>query len=353
MGKGQLGRRIMICILIAMNAFALYGCKQKEETISKEEEKDEIVVGFSMGTLMEDRWIRDRDIFMSEADKNGITVIVNNANNDSDLQYEQVRNMLEQDIDVLVIAPNDCFVEARCVEAAKEKDVPVISYDRLVSNADADVYISFDHTQVGVLMAQYLVEKAPEGGYIIVNGSKTDNNSAMINEGAMSVLQPLIDDKKIQILDETWVPGWKRETAYDFVANSLVANKDKVKAILCGNDSMAWGVIDALSEAQIAEQVVVVGQDADLVACQRIVQGKQALTIYKPIKDLVVKTVDVCLQLAKGEKVKGDGTINDGTYDVPYIYIGVTAVTKDNIDDTVIKDNFHLYEDVYQTGDEQ
>lgn len=351
MGRGQLGRRILVCILAAMNAMVLYGCKQKDETIHTQEEKDEIVVGFSMGTLMEDRWIRDRDIFMSEADKNGITVIVNNANNDSDLQYEQVQNMLEQDIDVLVIAPNDCFVEARCVEAAKEKDVPVISYDRLVSNADVDVYISFDHTQVGVLMAEYLVEQAPEGGYMVVNGSKTDNNSTMINEGAMSVLQPYIDDNKIQILDETWVPGWKRETAYDFVANSLIKNKDNVKAILCGNDSMAWGVIDALSEAQIAEQVVVVGQDADLVACQRIVQGKQALTIYKPIKDLVVKTVDVCLRLAKGEKINGEGYINDGTYEVPYIYIDVTAVTKDNIDDTVIKDNFHLYEDVYQTGD--
>jgi D-xylose transport system substrate-binding protein len=351
MGRGQLGRHVLICLLVAMNAMTLFGCKQKNEEISTHEEKDEIVVGFSMGTLMEDRWISDRDIFIAEAQKVGITVIVNNANNDSNLQYEQVQDMLDQGIDVLVIAPNDCFVEARCVEAAKEKDIPVISYDRLVSNADVDVYISFDHTKVGVLMASYLVEHAPEGGYIIVNGSDTDNNSKMINDGAMSVLQPYIDDKKIEILDQTWVYGWKRETAYDFVADSLTKNKDKVKAILCGNDSMAWGVIDALSEAQIAEQVVVVGQDADLVACQRIVQGKQALTIYKPIKNLVKETVEVCQQLANGEKITGQGTINDGTYEVPYIYIDVTAVTKDNIDDTVIKDGFHLYEDVYQTAD--
>ncbi len=351
MGRGKFLKFLLLCILIMINAITLFGCKEKNEEISNDEEEDEIIVGFSMGTLMEDRWIRDRDAFIGEADKHDITVIVTNANNDSDLQYEQVQDMLKQGIDVLVIAPNDCFVEARCVEAAKDQNVPVISYDRLVSNADVDMYISFDHRQVGVLMAQYMVEHAPEGGYIIVNGSKTDNNSTMINDGAMSVLQPYIRDKRIEILDQTWVDGWKRETAYDFVAEELVGNVDKVKAVLCGNDSMAWGVIDALSEAQIAEQVVVVGQDADLVACQRIVDGKQALTIYKPIKKLVEKTVEVCLQLVNGEDITNHGTIDDGAYQVPYIFIDVQAVTKDNIDDTVIKDGFHLYEDVYQTED--
>lgn len=353
MGRRLLTKRILLGALVAINIITLLGCKKKEQEISTEEDKNDIVVGFSMGTLMEDRWIRDRDIFITEAEQQGITVIVNNANNDSDLQYKQVQEMLKQDIDVLVIAPNDCFVEARCVKAAKDKNVPVISYDRLVSNADVDVYISFDHTQVGVLMAQYLVENVPEGGYMIVNGSPTDSNSKMINDGAMSVLLPYINDGKIQLLDQTWVDGWKRETAYNFVADDMVKYKDKVKAILCGNDSMAWGVIDALSEAQIAEQVAVTGQDADLVACQRIVTGKQALTIYKPIKNLVKKTVEVCLQLVNGEKITSQDTINDGTYEVPYIFIDVEAVTKDNIDDTVIKDSFHLYEDVYQTGDKK
>jgi D-xylose transport system substrate-binding protein len=201
-------------------------------------------------------------------------------------------------------------------------------------------------------MATNLLDNAPEGGYFIVNGSKTDSNCKLIYDGAMKVLQPYIDKGQVQLLGEIWVDGWKRETAYDYISDQLKTYKDQVKAIICGNDSMAWGVIDALSEAQIAEKVAVAGQDADLVACQRIVTGKQLVTVYKPIKNLVAKTVEVCLELAKGEKVKGQDTINDGTYDVPYIFIDVVAVTKDNIDDTVIKDGFHLYEDVYQTGEE-
>ncbi len=341
---------MMVAILV-INMIVLSGCKPDSEERGDAQQEEDIVVGFSMGTLLEDRWIRDRDIFMAEAEQNGIQVIVNNANNDSDLQYEQVKEMLKRGIDVLVIAPNDCYSEARCVKAAKEKNVPVISYDRLVSNADVDAYISFDHTQVGTLMASYLVEHVPEGGYLIVNGSDTDTNSKMIYNGAMNVLQPYIDKGKIQILAQTSVEGWKRENAYDFVADQLKEHKQEVKAILCGNDSMAWGVIDALSEAQIAEQVTVVGQDADLVACQRIVNGKQALTVYKPIKNLVQMTVEECKKLVNGEKIDSQGTINDGTYEVPYIFIGVEAVTKDNIKETVIKDGFHLYEDVYQTSE--
>jgi len=320
-----------------------------EEKIEEPDIEEKITVGFSMGTLMEDRWIRDRDIFIAMAEQEGIDVIVNNANNDSDLQYQQVLEMLKQDIDVLVIAPNDCYSEAKCVKAAKDKNIPVISYDRLVYNSDVDVYISFDHAQVGEIMASYLIKMAPEGGYIIVNGSETDSNTKMIYDSAMKTLKPYIDNKQIEILEETWVDGWKRETAYDFVSEQIKLYGDKIKAIICGNDSMAWGVIDALSEAQIAEQVVVAGQDADLVACQRIVTGKQAVTTYKPIKNLVEKTVEVCLQLVNGEEIGSQGTIDDGSYDVPYIYIGVEAVTKENINDTVIKDGFHLYEDVYKT----
>jgi len=329
----------------------LTGCRREAETQKEEAKEDKITVGLSLGTLMEDRWIRDRDIFMSKAGQAGIEVIVNNANKDSNLQYTQVLRMLEQGIDVLVIAPNDSESEVKCVNAAKDKNVPVISYDRLVSHANVDVYISFDNYQVGVIMATYLAEKVPKGGYLFVGGAKNDSNSKMIYDGAMSVLQPYIEKGDIQILGETWAEGWIRETAYSFVSEQISTNGENIKAIICGNDSLAWGAIDALSEAQMAEQVQVVGQDADLVACQRIVTGKQALTVYKPIKNLVEKTVEVCLQLVNGEEIKSETIINDGTYDVPYIVIGVQAVTKENIDDTVIKDGFHLYEDVYQIED--
>ena len=255
--------------------------------------------------------------------------------------------MLDQGIDVLLLAPSDRNQNVKCVEAAKQRGVPVISYDRLVCDADVDVYLSFDNMMVGRLMAESLLAEVPEGGYVLVNGSPDDYNSTMIREGYMAVLQSKIAAGRIKILDETWVDNWVRESAFSFASTAAKTFGSEIDAIICGNDSLAWGVIDALNEAQISEQVAIVGMDADLVACRRIVSGQQLMTVYKPIKDLVASAVELCTQLAGGGKTFADETINDGTYDVPYVAIGVIAVTKDNIDETVIQDGFHLREDIY------
>ena len=130
--KFLLQKRMMLSALVTISVITLFGCSAGEVTKNVPKEEERIIVGLSLGTLMEDRWIRDRDIFMSMAQEEGIEVIVNNANKDSDLQYRQVVEMLKQGIDVLVIAPNDSNSEAKCVQAAKEKNIPVISYDRLV-----------------------------------------------------------------------------------------------------------------------------------------------------------------------------------------------------------------------------
>lgn len=342
MGKTIMKWGVLISVILI-----LIGCRKEKKDIPKNL-KEEVVVGFSMGTLMEDRWVRDRDIFLAKAKQEGIKVIVNNANRDSDLQYQQVLEMLEQGIDILVIAPNDSISEVKCVEAAKDKGIPVISYDRLVMDADVDLYISFDNKKVGEAMAQELVKSAPEGGYLVIGGPKTDNNTKLIYEGAMNILKPFIEEDKINILGETWIEEWTREGAYQYATEQINAFGDDIKAIICGNDSLAWGVIDALSEAQMTDSIFVSGQDADLVACQRVVTGKQTMTIYKPIPTLVDKTVESCLKLINGEDIPSKVTSKNGKYEIPSILLDVIPVTKDNMDDTVIKDGFHLAEDIYK-----
>lgn len=331
-------------------ALLLAGC-QNEIPAPTSSEEERLLVGFSMATLKEDRWLRDRDIFSAKAKQEGIDVLITNANNDADRQYEQVADMVEQGVDVLVIAPHDCDNSARCVGLAKRAGIPVISYDRLVKNADVDVYISFDNYKVGELQGKAILEAVPEGGYILLNGSEDDSNSQMYHQGCMDQLQPAIDAGQIQIVGETWVQDWRRETAFAFTSDVLRDKGDRVNAVIAANDSLAWAAIDALSEAQRMDQVKVVGHDADLAACQRIVVGTQLMTVYKPIPDLVDKTIEACKLLAEGKEIDGEKTIDDGTYQVPYWMIDVIAVTKENIDDTVIKDSFHLKEDVYRQGE--
>ncbi|ROR31894.1 xylose-binding protein [Mobilisporobacter senegalensis] len=352
MGERCKNRRMFQIPLISLLMIAiLTGCNKTQTDHVEKKEEEKMLVGFSMATLKEDRWLRDRDIFIAKAKQEGIDVIVKNANNDSNIQLEQVKEMVRKGIDILVIVPNDSEEVKECIEVAKSEEIPVISYDRLARNSDVDVYISFDNVKVGELQGRYLAEHVPEGGYIILNGAKDDFNSEMFHEGYMNVLQKLADEDKIQILEETWVDNWTRETAYDFVIKGVNTHGNKVRAILAANDSLALGAIDALSVSQMTNDVVVVGHDADLIACQRIVKGTQALTIYKPITKLIDKTVEVCKQLLVDARIDSGETINDGTYDVPYIKIDVVPVTKDNIDDTIIKDGFHLKEEVYNIND--
>ncbi len=339
---------VSLCLVILLS-----GCNKRQPEGLKEPIENKMLVGFSMATLKEDRWLRDRDVFIAKAKQEGINVIVKNANNDSNIQLEQVNEMISQGIDVLVIVPNDSEAVKECVKVAKNKEIPVISYDRLARNSNVDAYISFDNIKVGELQGDYLSEHAPEGGYIILNGAQDDYNSEMFHEGYMGRLQPLIDEGRIHVLDEIWVENWRRETAFEFVSKVLRESSQDIKAVLAANDSLALGAIDALSESQLTKSVVVVGHDADLIACQRIVKGTQHLTIYKPITKLIDKTVEVCQQLVSGEEIYNSETIFDGTYTVPYIKIDVVPVTKDNIDETVIKDGFHLKEDIYQTTEKK
>lgn len=345
MRRGRWLRRTAALTLAAV--LLLAGCRQNEPAPVSSKE-DRLLVGFSMATLKEDRWLRDRDIFSAKAKQEGIDVLISNANNDADRQYEQVADMVEQGVDVLVIAPHDCDHSARCVELAKRAGIPVISYDRLVKNADVDVYISFDNYKVGELQGKAILEAAPQGGYILLNGSEDDSNSQMYHQGCMDQLQPAIDAGNIRIEAETWVEDWRRETAFSFASGALLEKGGRVNAVVAANDSLAWAAIDALSEARLTDRVKVVGHDADLAACQRIVDGTQLMTVYKPIPDLVDQTIAACKTLAQGKALDYEKTIDDGTDQVPYLMIDVIAVTKENMDDTIIKDGFHLKEDVYR-----
>lgn len=323
------------------DAYALDGDQKVLDGDSK------VKIGFSLGTLKEDRWIKDRDILMAKARELGADIIVQNANNDDQDQLKQVKYLLEQDIDVLIIVPNDLNKAATAVEMAKKQGVPVISYDRLVMNSNVDLYITFDNVKVGELMARRISEIMKTGNLLIINGAKTDNNTKMIKQGYDKILQPLVEEGKINIIGEEWAANWLKEYAFKVVDDAL-QKKIKINAVIAGNDSLAEGVVEALSEHRMTGDVIVIGQDADLTACQRIVEGTQLMTIYKPIEKLAEATIEMAIKLVKKEPLNVEEYINDGRYDVKYYVLDPTAVDKENIDETIIRDGFHIKEEIYR-----
>ncbi|EYE88706.1 sugar ABC transporter substrate-binding protein [Fervidicella metallireducens AeB] len=318
----------------------------KTQDVNLREEK-KIKIGFSLGTLKEERWIKDRDILMTKARESGAEIIIQNANNDDQDQLKQVRYLINQDIDVLLLVPNDYSKAAAAVDMAKERGIPVISYDRLVLNSNVDLYISFDNVKVGELMARGILNKIKSGNVLIINGAQNDNNTRMIKEGYDKILKPFVESGKINIVAEEWAPNWLKEYAFNIVDKEL-QKRTKLNAVIAGNDSLAEGAIEALSEHRLIGKVHVVGQDADLWACQRIVEGTQVTTIYKPIDKLADAAIELAIKLVKKEPVNIEKRIFDGKYYVPYYVLEPIAVDKSNIDITIIKDGFHLKDEVYR-----
>lgn len=341
---------LLFSIVFMMAACGQDVAKQNESGDKKTQggEDKKIKIGFSVSDLTLERWQHDRDIFVKEAEKLGAEVLVQSANGDSEKQLSQIQNMLSQGIDVLVIVAVNTEALSPVVEQAKREGVKVLAYDRLIMNADVDAYVSFDNVRVGEMQAEYLVKKVPKGNYFLLGGSPTDNNAKMFREGQMHILQPLIDKGDIKVVGDQWAKDWQASEAMRIMENALTANKNKIDAVVASNDSTAGGAIQALEEQGLAGKVAVSGQDADLAAVQRIVEGTQSMTVYKPIKSIATKSAEVAVRLAKGEKIQTDETVNNGKVDVPFIKLDPIMVDKDNVIDTVIKDGFHFYDDVYK-----
>ena len=337
---------ILLCyfILKQLEIIDVEGYLNKEYTEVKD---DKLVIGFSLGTLKEERWLKDRDILIAKVREMGADIIVQNANNDDQDQLKQVKYLLEQGIDVLIIVPNDLEKASSAVEMAKRQGVKVISYDRLVLKSNVDLYVSFDNEKVGELMAKYIVNRIGKGSILIVNGDSRDHNTRIIKQGYDKVLSDKIKDGSVDIIAEQWADNWMKEYGFDVTVKAIQEGK-KIDGVIAGNDSLAEGAIEALSEHRLAGKVLVVGQDADLSACQRIVEGTQLMTVYKPIEKLAGETARLAVMLAKGESLNIEKTTYDGKYDIPYFELEPIPVDKNNIDSTIIKDGFHIKEEIYR-----
>ncbi|EMT46536.1 D-xylose ABC transporter substrate-binding protein [Anoxybacillus flavithermus] len=315
---------------------------------STKKDDDKIVIGFSMDTLKEERWQRDKELFEAKVKELGAEVKTLAANGDDAAQLSQAEQLISEGVDVLVVVPHNAEASAAIVEKAHKEGIPVISYDRLIKNAEVDYYVSFDNVRVGEMQAQAIVEKAPKGNYVYIGGADTDNNAHLFRQGAMNVLKPLEEKGDIKIVYDQFSKDWKPEEALKNMENALTANKNNIQAVVAANDGTAGGVIQALAAQGLAGKVPVSGQDAELAALQRIVEGMQTMTVYKPIKAIATKAAEMAVALAKGEKIETNQTVSNGKIDVPSVLLDPIAVTKENVLDTVIKDGYHKLEDVFK-----
>jgi D-xylose transport system substrate-binding protein len=321
----------------------------KTQTTSGGDANKKIKIGFAMDTLKEERWVRDKDAFEAHCKELNVDCVITVADNKSEKQANDVDNLLTQGVNVLVIAPHDAKQAASMVDKAKAQGVPVISYDRLINSDKIDLYVSHQVPVIGRKIAEYALQHVPTGNYVMVYGASTDNNAVIMQKEQLAVLKPAIDSGAIKIVANQFITDWKPDLALNFVENALTQNGDKIDAVVVSNDGMAGGVVSALEKRNLAGRILVTGQDAQKDALQRIAQGKQTMTVYKPIVPLANKAVEAAIALAKKES-PGDAQPfkNDALgKDIPAILLEVVVVDKDNLMDTVVKDGYAKFEDVY------
>ena len=304
-------------------------------------------IGFSMDTLKEERWQRDKQLVEQRAKELGAVLDVQVANGDDAVQTKQAENMLTKGVDVLIVAPHNGEIAASIVEAAHRRGVPVISYDRLIRNSDVDLYISHQVERMGMMQAQYALDRVPRGNYVLIGGSPTDYNAILLRRGQMKVLQPAIDRGDIKVISEQFAREWKAEEALRITEDALTRTGNRIDAIVASNDGTAGGAVSALDAANLAGKVLVTGQDAQKDAVQRIVNGTQTMTVYKQIQPLAFGAVDAAVKLARKQPVATSETINNGKKDVPAILIEPLVVDKANVDSTIIADGYHTRADIY------
>lgn len=330
---------LLICILGGVGVNSIQSYKEVDKDVAD----TSVQIGLSVDSFIIERWQRERDIFVSTAKELGAEVNVQNANGDIKEQIAQIEYLISKKMDVIVVIPIDSEAVTEVIKKARREGIKVISYDRLVRNANVDLYISIDNKKVGELMGESLIQQIGlTGDILMVCGPLNDYNVIQLNEG----FENKIEDTNIKIIDKLYTEEWLPEKAFVATAQKLQMVM-KLDGIMCGNDGVAGQVIKALAEKRLAGKVYVVGQDADLEACQRVVEGTQTMTVYKPVNELAKEAAQYAFALGRGERLEVKDSFFDGEYDIPYKELDPIAVTKENMDEVIIKGGFHVKEDVY------
>ncbi|MBN1439923.1 MAG: substrate-binding domain-containing protein [Anaerolineales bacterium] len=350
-------RKIFVALLLVALMTGLVSCAGAGKT----------KVGLSFSDFATERWKNEADLMTKLLNEKGYDVIVQEAAHDVKAQNDQIDNMVSQGIKGLIVIAEDGDAAVTAVEAAAEKGVKVIAYDRLIKTADIAAYISFDNVEVGRNQAEGVMKalgipgsttwtKDNPAKVVLSGGSPTDNNAHLVRRGQMEVIQPYLDEGIITIVADQWVDNWDPATAEKMMENILTAQANQVDAVIASNDGTALGELQAMKAQGLAGKVPISGQDATADGCNSIVKGEQTVTVFKDIRLLSPMAVEMIDKLIKGETVEGlvafplsDLTGDDTkTGNVMAKFLEVVQVTQDNVYDVIVKSCFQPYEDVYR-----
>ena len=323
------------------------------------------LVGVAMPTKDLQRWNQDGENMKAQLEEAGYTVDLQYAANDIPTQVSQIENMIANGCEVLVIASIDGEALGTVLDQAKEKDIPVIAYDRLIMNSEAvSYYATFDNWNVGVKQGEYIVEaldlaNAGDKTYNIeyITGDPGDNNINFFFDGALSVLQPYIDagtlvcpsgqTDKQTVATANWASD-AAQARFENILASYYADGTQLDVVLASNDSTALGVANALASSYTGAYPILTGQDCDIANVKNIVAGTQSMSVFKDTRDLAAKTVEMVDALMKGTEppVNDNETYDNGTGIIPSYLCEPVVCTTENYKELLVDSGYYTEADL-------
>ncbi len=290
-------------------------------------------IGVSWSNFQEPRWKFDAAAMRSSIQRDGNEYITANAEASAEKQLDDIRTMIEQGVDALVILPVDREAILPAIDLAAEAGIPVISYDRLIED-DRVFYITFDNVGVGRIIAAIIRQVQPEGNYVILKGDPADANVGFLRQGMEEVIGAAVAGGTIKIVGEANADGWSPDSAYAAMEKILADNNDQVDAVLAQNDGIAGAVIEALAARGL--NIPVGGQDGDPAALNRVARGTQVVSVWKNNLELGKATGKIAGLLADGvsmeripEAIRFTGGEKGLTFNA--ILLNPTPITKENL----------------------
>ena len=361
MRKKFLAGLLVTAMVASMTACGSDPTANNNSSSDKNSDSGKKKVGISMPTKSLERWNRDGSYLEEQFKKEGYDVEITYSDNDTDQQVNDIQNMISDNVDILVVAAIDGDTLSTVLADAKDQNIPVVSYDRLIMNTDAiSYYVSFDNYKVGQLQGQYIIDTLKLDGskkkynMEVTAGDPADNNATFFYNGAMDTLKKYIDDGTVKIVskqqdfESVATPQWSTDEALNRMQNILSSyyadGKNQLDIALCSNDSTALGVTQAIESDYAGKNTpLITGQDGDVANLKNILDGKQAMTVYKAVANEAVVTLKLVKSVLDGntpdesltkefdcECSYDTDSYDNGTGKIPSYLLTPEVITKDN-----------------------
>ena len=335
------------------------------------------LVGVAMPTQTSERWIADGNAVKAGLEEAGYDVDLQYGNDDIPTQQQQIDQMINKDVDLLIVASIDGTALTNQLQAAADKDIPVIAYDRLIRDSEnVDFYVTFDNENVGIQQATSLLvglgilnEDGSEGDATgpfnieVFAGSLDDNNAHFFFKGAMDTLQPYIEDGTIVIksgqntIEQAATLRWSQETAQkrmeDILTSTYGGGSEQLDGVLSPFDGISRGIITALQNAGYGTTIadglpVVTGQDAEIASIKLIADGTQFASIFKDTRKLADQAIVSAGSILEGEEPEANDTesYDNGVKIVPSFLLESDIVYTDNITELLVDSGYWTAEQV-------